>query len=333
MKFPKQCKVYIVGGYVRDSILNISPHDKDYVVVGATLEIMEDCGFKKVGADFPVFLCPISGKEYALARTERKTEKGHKGFSVDFSQNVTLEEDLVRRDLTINAMAMDDEGDIIDPFNGKQDLKDKILRHVSEAFSEDPLRVYRTARFAAQLEEFIVHETTIKLMYSLDSELLTLSKERIWKELEKALKAKHTFRFFEVLKTANLIHHFFKNDNDYEIAMEELKRFNTFEEKVIALRNANLTTLDDSNLIRLIKCSKILLESINKISSVELYKLLDYRRRPIPVILNFLSDEDKERISKHFKLFETNQLNVVGKNPSDIPKLIEEHMNNLILGC
>ncbi len=330
MKLHERYAVYIVGGYVRDKLLNISPRDKDYVVVGATPEIMENYGFKKVGADFPVFLCPISGEEYALARTERKTGKGYNGFSVDFSKTITLEEDLKRRDLSINSMAMDSNGNIIDFFNGKNDIKNKILKHTSEAFNEDPLRVYRTARFAAQLDGFIVHESTIALMTSLDSELTTLTQERIWKELEKALKARNTFRFFEVLKTSNLIHHFFKNNTDYEIAIEELKKFNTFEEKVIALRNANISMIKNSNLIRLIKCAKVLLDNVSKKSSVKLYKMLDYRRRPIPSVLNILAEEDKERLLKHFKMFEMNPLDVTGKNSIDIPRLIEEHMENLI---
>lgn len=143
-------QIYLVGGAVRDRLLGLKVVDHDHVVVGATPEQMLAKGFKEVGKDFPVYLHPKTGEEYALARTERKSGKGYKGFNVDFSPDITLEQDLIRRDLTINAMAQDENGEIIDPFNGQQDLSDKTLRHVSPAFAEDPLRVLRVARFAAR---------------------------------------------------------------------------------------------------------------------------------------------------------------------------------------
>jgi tRNA nucleotidyltransferase (CCA-adding enzyme) len=170
------------------------------VVVGATPDEMVKLGFKKIGKDFPVFLHPKTQEEYALARTEKKTARGHDGFSFDFSSSVTLEQDLFRRDITINAMAMEDSH-IIDPFNGKEDLKNKIIRHVSDHFKEDPLRVLRVARFAARFCDFAVHEDTIKIMREIShsGELQSLSGERVFMEMEKAMQTPDPSIFFEVL--------------------------------------------------------------------------------------------------------------------------------------
>ncbi|MEY3038120.1 MAG: 2, 3-cyclic nucleotide 2-phosphodiesterase, partial [Pseudomonadota bacterium] len=158
--------IYLVGGAVRDQLLDLPVKDRDWVVVGATPEEMTKEGFRPVGSDFPVFLHPKTQEEYALARTERKSGRGYNGFTFHTSPDVTLEEDLIRRDLTINAMAMDDHGNITDPFNGQQDLKDRRLRHVSDAFIEDPLRVLRVARFSARFAHlgFTVAPETIELM-------------------------------------------------------------------------------------------------------------------------------------------------------------------------
>ena len=157
-------------------------------------------GFKRVGKDFPVFLHPKTKEEYALARTERKTAKGHDGFFFDYSPTVTLEEDLFRRDITINAMAMEDSK-LIDPFNGKRDLENKIIRHVSDHFKEDPLRVLRVARFAARFSDFTVHKDTIAIMreIALTDELQSLSGERVYKEMEKAMESSKPEIFFDVL--------------------------------------------------------------------------------------------------------------------------------------
>lgn len=196
-------KTYLVGGAVRDKLLGKEPHDKDYVVVGSTVEEMLSLGFTQVGKDFPVFLHPETGEEYALARTERKTGDKHTDFSFEFSSNVTLEDDLVRRDLTINAMAMDmKSGEIIDYFNGKQDLENKILRAVRpETFVEDPLRVLRLMRFGAQLNFEIASETMelCKQMVN-DGMLKHLTSERVWKETEKALTLGYNSeKYFELL--------------------------------------------------------------------------------------------------------------------------------------
>ncbi|MBP9961500.1 MAG: multifunctional CCA tRNA nucleotidyl transferase/2'3'-cyclic phosphodiesterase/2'nucleotidase/phosphatase, partial [Pseudomonas sp.] len=183
--------IYKVGGAVRDRLLNRPVTDIDWVVVGATVEQMQALGYRPVGADFPVFLHPRSGEEYALARTERKSGRGYGGFTFHASPEVTLEEDLIRRDLTINAIAEDEHGQVFDPYNGIRDLEARILRHVSPAFAEDPLRVLRVARFAARYAYlgFTVAPETLELMRQLSAsgELQALTAERSWKEISRAL--------------------------------------------------------------------------------------------------------------------------------------------------
>jgi len=197
-------KVYLVGGAVRDVRLGLPVHERDWVVVGATPAWMETQGFRPVGRDFPVFLHPETGEEYALARTERKQGRGYHGFAFHAAPEVTLEEDLRRRDLTINAMAQDPEtGAIIDPYGGQRDLQARLLRHVSEAFVEDPLRVLRVARFAAKLAPlgFRLAPETEALMgrMAASGELDALTPERVWKEMDKALRTDAPQVFFEVL--------------------------------------------------------------------------------------------------------------------------------------
>lgn len=195
---------YIVGGAVRDRLLGRPVMDRDWVVVGTTPEAMQERGFRQVGADFPVFLHPETGEEHALARTERKQGRGYHGFAVHADPDVTLEEDLERRDLTINAMAMQADGTIIDPFGGLADLEARTLRHVGPAFVEDPLRVLRVARFAAQLADygFTVADDTRELMRRMSDsgELADLTPERVWTETAKALATRHPSRYFEVLR-------------------------------------------------------------------------------------------------------------------------------------
>ncbi len=196
-------KIYLVGGAVRDHLLNLPVTERDWVVVGATVNDMLQQGFRSVGKDFPVFLHPKSNEEYALARTERKVRRGYTGFDFDTSQHVTLEEDLKRRDLTINAMAETPDGKLVDPYHGQQDLQNKILRHVSSAFVEDPVRILRVARFAARYAElgFKVAPETIELMRQmvLSGEVDALVPERVWKEFEKALGEPHPEQFFQAL--------------------------------------------------------------------------------------------------------------------------------------
>lgn len=202
-------QTYLVGGAVRDHLLNLPIHERDWVVVGASVEEMQTQGFKQVGKDFPVFIHPSTGEEYALARTERKTTKGHTGFIVHSSPEITLQQDLFRRDLTINAIAQDEKGALIDPYNGQQDLEDRILRHVSPAFSEDPLRVLRVARFAAKLHQlqFKINADTMHLMQeiSCSDELQHLSAERIWQETRRALETGHPEVYFFTLLQAGAL--------------------------------------------------------------------------------------------------------------------------------
>jgi tRNA nucleotidyltransferase (CCA-adding enzyme) len=194
-------QIYQVGGAVRDSLLGRAVSDRDWVVVGASAEQLLALGYRQVGADFPVFLHPDSHEEYALARTERKSGHGYKGFVTDATSAVTLEEDLARRDFTINAMAMGDDGVIVDPYGGQRDLTAGILRHVTAAFVEDPLRVLRAARFAARFD-FVIADETRALMreISVSGELATLAPERVWQELRRALAEPHPENFFEVLR-------------------------------------------------------------------------------------------------------------------------------------
>ncbi len=202
MRFPAHIRVYAVGGAVRDRLLGLPVKDRDYVVVGATPEEMVALGFKPVGKDFPVFLHPVTQEEYALARTERKTARGYKGFKVYAAPDVTLEEDLRRRDLTINAMAEDAAGRIIDPYGGQADLRARLLRHVSPAFAEDPVRILRVARFAARLSDFRVAEETLALMRQMvkAGEVDALVPERVWQELARGLMEQRPARMLEVLR-------------------------------------------------------------------------------------------------------------------------------------
>ena len=206
--------IYCVGGAVRDELLGLAIKDRDFVVVGSTVQAMLDAGYKPVGKDFPVFLHPKTHDEYALARTERKTAAGYKGFAVHAAPDVTLEQDLARRDLTINAIAKevntkkkDGHGKLIDPFNGIADIQAKILRHVSDAFAEDPVRILRTARFAARFTEFTVAPETLALMRQMVAagEVDALVSERVWQELSNGLMEQMPSRMFEVLRACGAL--------------------------------------------------------------------------------------------------------------------------------
>ncbi|MDP3210259.1 multifunctional CCA addition/repair protein [Methylotenera sp.] len=200
-------QTYIVGGAVRDELLGYPIKDKDYVVVGSTPEQMVAAGFRPVGKDFPVFLHPKTHAEYALARTERKTAKGYKGFVVHASPEITLEQDLARRDLTVNAIAKNEAGELVDPFRGIDDIKSKTLRHVSDAFVEDPVRILRIARFSARLADFNIAPETLSLMQQMvdAGEVDALVAERVWQELAKGLMEKKPARMFEVLRSCGAL--------------------------------------------------------------------------------------------------------------------------------
>ncbi|WP_043768538.1 multifunctional CCA addition/repair protein [Algiphilus aromaticivorans] len=200
---------YLVGGAVRDRLLGLEPHEHDWVVVGATQKEMEALGYRPVGRDFPVFLHPDTAEEHALARTERKSGRGYRGFVVDADPKVTLEEDLARRDLTVNAMAEADDGTLIDPHGGRADLEARVLRHVSEAFVEDPLRVLRVARFASRLAPlgFTVAPETMALMQRIVAadEMSALAPERVWTETERALMQAQPSVYIQVLREAGAL--------------------------------------------------------------------------------------------------------------------------------
>jgi tRNA nucleotidyltransferase (CCA-adding enzyme) len=206
-------QIYLVGGAVRDQLLGRAVHEKDWVVVGSTVDEMLQLGFKQVGKDFPVFLHPKTHEEYALARLERKIDKGYRGFQFDASTTVSLEEDLQRRDLTINAIALSADQQLIDPFHGQQDLKEKVLRHVSFAFVEDPVRILRVGRFLARFASlgFCVAPDTMQLMQNMVAagEVDALVSERVWKELERALGEPHPEKFFLVLSECGALEKLF----------------------------------------------------------------------------------------------------------------------------
>ena len=232
-------KIYEVGGAIRDSLLGKIPKDKDWVVVGSSPEEMVNNGFKPIGKDFPVFLHPETNEEYALARTERKTGHGYHGFNFYFGKEVTLEEDLSRRDLTINAIAKDAKGDLIDPFNGQEDIKNKVFKHVSPAFSEDPLRAIRLARFHTyeHLNDFAIDEETSNLLRKIvaSGEIASLSANRIWAETQRSLGSSNPNIYFDVLLRFNLhIPH-----------LENLKNFACNSSKDIHVRWCELQANND----------------------------------------------------------------------------------------
>lgn len=233
-------KFFQVGGSVRDELLGVEPKDRDWVVVNSSPEEMEENGFKPIGKDFPVFLHPKTNEEYALARTERKSGVGYKGFEFYFDSSVTLEDDLKRRDFTINSIAKDENGNIIDPFEGRLDLQKKIFKHTSPAFEEDPLRVLRFARFKAykQLHNFNIHEETKGYFEKIISskELKTLSPERVWMETKKALENKFSNEFFKALIDYHLTDPWFIGlksiscDGDLpELKWADMQRINGFQ--------------------------------------------------------------------------------------------------------
>jgi tRNA nucleotidyltransferase (CCA-adding enzyme) len=240
-------KIYAVGGAIRDTLMGLPVHDIDYVVVGSSVDEMIAQGYRPVGKDFPVFLHPETQAEYALARTERKTGKGYKGFMFYADPTVTLEQDLERRDLTINAMAqevgVDGEwvGPILDPYNGQQDLAAKVFRHVSDAFAEDPLRLLRIARFAARFPEFTVAPETMAALQAIvqSNELSALSAERIWRELARGFTASKPMRMFQVLLDTDAAKVLLPSTLTSLIAKEE------FREQLINYLHAAASRLED----------------------------------------------------------------------------------------
>ena len=278
-------QVYLVGGAVRDALLNRKVIERDYVVVGATPEEMLSQGFTQVGKDFPVFLHPKTQEEYALARTERKSGKGYTGFVCDASSSVTLEEDLLRRDLTVNAIAQDNYGKLIDPYGGKKDLENRVLRHVSEAFSEDPLRVFRVARFATRYAYlgFTIATETMALMQSMaeSDELSTLSAERVWQETKRSLLEKTPHVFFTVLNQAHGLNDWFTElERNVDTALETLKTAVDLEK----VENESVVKDTDTETARLITRFTALLTHLNEEEAKQLCSRLKVQNQVSDIV-------------------------------------------------
>lgn len=296
-------KTYLVGGAVRDKLMKKAISERDWVVVGSSPQEMLALGFESVGKDFPVFLHPTTREEYALARTERKTARGYHGFAFDTSTHVTLEEDLKRRDLTINAMAETEAGEIIDPFGGQQDLQQKILRHVSEAFVEDPVRVLRVARFAARFAEsgFTVAPETISLMQSMvkSGECDFLVPERIWKEMSRVLQENAPVVFFQTLRACGAIKAIFPEIENQPTIDEALIKITSITANPIIRFAAFLQGLSEASLMALCRRLRVpndyhhlallvlryhsVYEAVDKKNAEEILQLLEHLdafRRP-----------------------------------------------------
>ena len=279
-------QVYLVGGAVRDALLNRKVIERDYVVVGATPEEMLSQGFTQVGKDFPVFLHPKTQEEYALARIERKSGKGYTGFVCDASSTVTLEEDLLRRDLTVNAIAQDNLGNLIDPYDGKKDLENRLLRHVSEAFSEDPLRVFRVARFATRYAYlgFTIADETMALMQTMaqSGELKTLSAERVWQETKRSLLEQTPDVFFTVLSQAHGLNDWFAElENNVDTALTTLKAAVELE-KVEAEKSEAKSS--DAESVTLIKRFTALLSHLNEDDAKQLCSRLKVQNQVSEIV-------------------------------------------------
>ena len=278
-------QIYLVGGAVRDALLNRKVVERDYVVVGATPEEMLSQGFTQVGKDFPVFLHPKTQEEYALARTERKSGKGYTGFVCDASSSVTLEEDLLRRDLTVNAIAQDNYGKLIDPYGGKKDLENRVLRHVSEAFSEDPLRVFRVARFATRYAYlgFTIATETMALMQSMaeSGELSTLSAERVWQETKRSLLEKTPHVFFTVLNQAHGLNDWFTElESNLDAALATLKTAVDLEK----VENESVVKDTDTETARLITRFTALLTHLNEEEAKQLCSRLKVQNQVSEIV-------------------------------------------------
>lgn len=299
-------QVYLVGGAVRDKLLGLPVKDRDWVVVGSSVEEMQAKGFQAVGKDFPVFLHPETHEEYALARTERKQGSGYKGFAFWADPSITLEEDLARRDLTINALAEDERGQIIDPYGGCDDLKQRLLKPVSPAFAEDPLRVLRTARFAARFADlgFQVAEQTLTLMRQLveAGEMAYLTEERVWLEVDKALQSARPDVFFTVLHQVGALQalwpdlaNYWRQHPKLTSRLKKAKQANLGVAETLAVMLVGMSEQDLSSLLdnlKLPKSSAQQVRLLNRVAShpglaardpqavLSLFEVLDAWRRP-----------------------------------------------------
>jgi tRNA nucleotidyltransferase (CCA-adding enzyme) len=334
-------KVYTVGGAVRDELLGLPVKERDYVVVGATPEEMVQAGYKPVGKDFPVFLHPNSHEEYALARTERKSGRGYKGFTVYASPEVTLEEDLKRRDLTINAIAKAEDGTLVDPFGGQKDLSSKILRHVSEAFAEDPVRILRVARFAARFG-FSVDPRTMALMRQMveSGETDHLVAERVWQEFAKGLAEPHAEKMFEVLEASGLMRRNLPEIARYprRFAGSVPARFTLLtwpleESQIEALSNRVRAPNEVRELALTAARSRPKLRSSTPAALLDLFKTADAFRRPerfaelLEVAQLAEPGIDKARIERALRAAASVDAGAIAAKaaaPGEIPKLLDQ---------
>ena len=323
-------QVYLVGGAVRDTLLGRTVTERDYVVVGATPAQMLAKGFTQVGKDFPVFLHPKTSEEYALARTERKMGSGYTGFECDASTSVTLEEDLKRRDLTVNAIARDQDGELIDPYHGQQDLQNKVLRHVSEAFSEDPLRVFRVARFATRYAYlgFSIAEETLSLMTDMakSGELTSLSAERVWQETKRSLLEATPEVFFKTLKACNALDHWFAELSQSESAfiagiqaLKQIQEQDASQPAPIEVRFAALCSgLSLNDVQQLCKRLKVqnTVSDIAEMVSAHKTSLINSDELDADTLLTVFNKTDAWRRPERFSLF-LNALQPIAMQPSD----------------
>lgn len=315
-----ESKSYLVGGSVRDKLQNIKSFDLDYVVVGATEKEMLDAGFSKVGKDFPVFLHPKTGDEYALARKEKNTGPSYHDFEFEVD-NISLEEDLSRRDLTINSMAMDKDGTIIDPFGGQKDLKEKILRHTTDAFCEDPVRIFRLARFYTRFKSFTVSNETNKLVKKMvkDNLCSSMKGERILLELKKAFLEENVDRFFRLLKDQKILEDVFSEffhltDSGFEFFCNELlsarKSTDNFDVILVSGLKVLKKTCQASFLLRL-KCSNSLKKLLKVSQSFFEYLHSDQTPEDTYQLLVRLSFKSKNFNINNLKIIYKDQLELI----------------------
>ncbi len=317
-------KIYQVGGAVRDKLLNYPSKDRDWVVVGANPDMLLKLGYTPVGRDFPVFLHPTTHEEYALARTERKTKPGYTGFNVYAAPDVTLTDDLLRRDLTINAMALDSNGELIDPFNGLSDLRAGILRHVSSAFVEDPVRILRVARFTARFD-FSIAQETLALMAKMvkNGEVNALVAERVWQETVRALGERHPQQFFEVLRSCGALARIFP-EIDRLFDVQQLTEY--CSKPLWCLQQARLKT-SDTQILFAVLTYDLAQETIK--DGIELLEAL-CQRYPVPnqyrdlaiLVANFHNNYQKVTIFSPEKLLELLQQLDAFRRPQRFEKFL-----------
>lgn len=321
-------KSFLVGGAVRDQLLGLQAKDKDFVVVGSSVKEMLAAGFKSVGSDFPVFLHPTTHEEYALARTERKSGRGYTGFSVDVSEAVTLEQDLARRDITINSMALDNNGDLIDPYQGFDDLQNKVLRHTTNAFIEDPVRVLRVARFLARFgPDWVIHEDTKNLFVEMkrSGELDFLTPERVWKETERALGEEHPELFFDALDGLGLFPEI-ESMHDVPQPVAHHPEGDVFQHTMLCIKRAAKLNLDT-----LTRFACLTHDFGKPLSYVQLGNLHGHEKAGIEVIEKFCErlrvPNDYKKLALLTSQFHLHIHKIKELKPGTIQKMIVKHFN------